>query len=120
MPQNTQDTMSRYLHESAITKFMKEYSTRYKTYLERRFMTRRHFHERAYRALTYLPVIVHAENENPFYGVIRDISETGLLLATQVYLSSGSRLTVEVVLGKDTVLLNGTVVRDLIHDVRFS
>jgi c-di-GMP-binding flagellar brake protein YcgR len=117
MPQNIQDTMSRYLHESAITKFMKEYSTRYKTYLERRFMTRRHFHERAYRALTYLPVIVHAENENPFYGVIRDISETGLLLATQVFLSSGSRLTAEVVLGKDTILLNGTVVRDMIHEV---
>jgi len=117
VPQDIQDTLSRYIHGSAIIKFMKEYSTRYRTYLERRFMAKQHFHERAYRALTYLPVIAHTEDENSSYGVIKDISESGLLLASQMYISSGSRLTIEIVLGKKTILLKGTVVRNLIHEV---
>lgn len=116
VPQDMQDALSRYLHESAIIKFMKEYSTRYKTYLERRFTPKSHFHERAYRALTYLPVILHAGDEETSYGVIKDISASGLLLATQAYLSAGRRLTLEVVLGKETLLLSGTVVRNLVHD----
>lgn len=110
------DTLARYLSESAVVKFMKEYSTRYRTYLERRFMTEKHFQKRAYRALAYLPVIVHAEDEKPSYGVVKDISESGFLLATSSYLSSGSRLAIEIILGKDTFLLKGIVVRNLTHE----
>lgn len=111
-----QDTLSRYLYESAIVKFMKEYSTQYKTYLERRFVTKQHYLERAYRALAYFPVIVHIEGKESSYGVLKDISASGLLLNTRDYISSGTRLTIEIVLGKEPFLLNGVVVRDLPHE----
>jgi len=110
--QGIRDELSRYLHESAISKFMKEYSTRYKTYLERRFMTKQHFFDRAYRALTYIPVIVNTNPTTHNYAVIKDISESGLLLETRVPFPTGSVITMAVILGNNKITLEGTVVRD--------
>ncbi len=112
VPQETRDELSRYLHESAVSKFMKEYSIKYKTYLERRFMQKRHFHERAYRALTYLPVIVSNDSLKHTYSVIKDISETGLLMVTRASLPLGTDATMDVILGQEKITLKGTVVRD--------
>ncbi len=113
--QEMSDELSRYIHESAVSKFMKEYSTKYKTYLERRFMGKRHFHERAYRALTYLPVIVSNDIIKHTYSVIKDISETGLLMATRVSLPQGTNVTMDVILGQEKTTLKGTVVREFPH-----
>lgn len=113
--QEMSDELSRYIHESAVSKFMREYSTKYKTYLERRFMGKRHFHERAYRALTYLPVIVSNDIIKHTYSVIKDISETGLLMVTRVSLPQGTNVTMDVILGQEKTTLKGTVVRDFPH-----
>lgn len=110
--QGTKDEFSRYIHESAISKFMKEYFTHYKTYLEKRFMDKQRFHERAYRALAYLPVISRAEAGKHTYGVMKDVSETGLLLASRVRLAPGSPVTMDVILDRQRLPLEGTVVRD--------
>jgi cellulose synthase (UDP-forming) len=111
VPQEIEDELSRYLHGSAVTKFMKEYSTRYRTYLERRFMTKRHFVDRAYRALAYLPVIVYNDAGKQHYAVIKDISETGLLLATSALFPTGTAISMDVILGNQKAKLAGTVVR---------
>ncbi len=111
--QSTRDLLSRYMHEAAISKTMREYATRYKTYLERRFQAKHHFRERAYRALAYLPCKVVLHDQKAYYGVIKDISETGALLAMMRQVPTGADLSVQVVLGKDTLPLQGTVVRQL-------
>jgi cellulose synthase (UDP-forming) len=116
VPQDIKDVLARYLHESAVSKFMREYSTRYKTYIEKRFQTQRHFHERAYRALAYLPVIVLGEGDSYHYAVIKDLSQTGLLLASRVSLPPGSPISMNVILGKNTISLKGSVVRNLIQE----
>lgn len=112
-PKDMRDFLTRYLHESAVTKFLREYSTRYKTYLERRFMAKRHFVERAYRALTYLPITVRAESGESSYGVIRDISETGLLLAVRIELLQGVEVYMNIIMGGHAIPLKGTVVREI-------
>ncbi|OGW37548.1 MAG: hypothetical protein A2Y97_04420 [Nitrospirae bacterium RBG_13_39_12] len=113
--QDIKDELSRYLHESAVSKFMREYSTKYRTYLERRFMAKKYFHERAYRALTYFPVIVNTDNIKQKYAVIKDISETGILLTTRVFFTTGSEIAMDVILGREKINLKGVVVRDLAH-----
>lgn len=115
VPQETRDELSRYIHESAVSKFLKEYSTKYKTYFEKRFLAKRHFHDRAYRALAYLPVQVLNNGAQPAVAVMRDISETGLLLAARASMPAGSPITMEVVLGRNRVPLKGNVVREFSH-----
>jgi cellulose synthase (UDP-forming) len=112
-PQGTRDLLSRYMHEAAISKSMREYATKYKTYLERRFQAKHHFKERAYRALAYLPCKVVTHDRKAYYGVIKDISETGTLVAMMRQVPTGTDLSVQVVLGRDTLPLMGTVVRQL-------
>lgn len=109
----TRDLMTNYLYESAISKFMKNYSTQYKTYLEKRFNSSRHFSDRAYRALAYLPIVLRSESQRQIFGVIRDVSETGILLATKIHLDQGNSISLRVVLGRDQLTLEGTVVRNL-------
>ena len=116
--QDTQDILSRYLHGSSIIKFIKEYTTRYKTYLERRFRTGFYFHERVYRALAYLPVVIWTDKEISAYGVVKDISGTGLLLATRVHLLTGSIITIDFILGNQTIDINGAVVRSVTYENR--
>jgi cellulose synthase (UDP-forming) len=118
VPQDIQDMLSRYIHESSVVKFIREYSTRYKTYLERRFRTEYHYRERLYRALAYLPVLVWTDKEISTYAVVKDISETGLLLTTKVSLLTGSKITIEVILGRQKIILNGTVMRSLTHEIK--
>jgi len=113
-PAATRDFMTNYLYESAISKFMKEYSTQYKTYLEKRFNANRHFNDRAYRALAYLPIVLRNGPQKQIFGVLKDISETGILLATKIHLQQGSDISLRVVLGTDQLTLEGTVVRDLV------
>lgn len=112
-PQATLDILSRYMHEAAISKFMHEYTTQYKTYIERRFQAAHHITERAYRALAYLPCKIVSESQKPLYGVVKDISETGALIGIEGDVHQGTGLTVEVLLGKDKLLLSGPVVRHL-------
>lgn len=112
-PMENRDFMTRYLHEFAVSKFMREYSTHYKTYLERRFQGDRHFTERAYRALTYLPVTVHPEGHEGTYAVIHDISESGMLLSSRVHLAQGDKVSIKVILGTDVIPLKGVVTREL-------
>lgn len=114
--QDIEDTLSRYIHEFSIVKFLREYSTRYKTYIERRFRTGLHFRERVYRALAYLPVAIWTDKEVSDYAVIKDISGSGLLLVTRVYPSSGSKISIEVILGRQSIPLNGTIVRNQIYE----
>ncbi|MCM2357999.1 MAG: glycosyltransferase [Geobacteraceae bacterium] len=112
----SRDYITRYLHEFAISKFMNEYSTQYKTYLEKRFMPDRHFTERAYRALTYLPVAVRSETNKETCGVIRDISESGMLLLSRIHLAQGDNISLKVVLGREVLSLKGTVTREDMSD----
>lgn len=112
-PQEVRDLLSRYMHEAAISKTMREYSTRYKTYLERRFQAKRHFMERAYRALAYLPCKIVHSGHQAFYGVIKDISETGALVAMIREVPTGTDISVQVVVGKDVLPIQGTIVRQL-------
>ena len=115
VPQDIKDVLSRYLSESSVSKFMNEYSTGYKTYIEKRFMAKRHFYERAYRALAYLPVIVRTESGNHTFAVMKDISKGGLLMSTKNLFPAGSEITMDVVLGIEMIPLRGTVVRNLAH-----
>lgn len=115
IPREVKDTLSRYLHESAVSKFMREYYIGYRTYLDRRFGRSHQFTDRAYRCLAYLPVIVKDSPKNPRFAAIKDISSTGLLLASRTFWPTGSNVTVEVLLGSDTITMDGFVVRDLTH-----
>jgi cellulose synthase (UDP-forming) len=108
--QETKDVLTRYLHQSAVTKFMKDYVLGYRTYVERRF-GKQSIHERSKRSLAYLPVVVRGEEGDHFYAAIKDISNTGLLLATREISSPGSKVTTDIILGKDRITLKGQIVR---------
>jgi len=112
VPPETRDFLSRYLHESAVSKFMREYSTKYKTYIERRFIGKRDFRDRAYRALAYLPVIIFYESSKQTYAVIKDISKTGLLLSATTLYPTGSEIAMGLILGRQKMTLKGIVVRE--------
>jgi hypothetical protein len=113
--QDTKNSLSRYLSESAVSKFMREYRIGSKTYVERRFMSEHHYHERAYRSLAYLPVIIRGETGRKVYAVIRDVSKVGLLLASRTLLPQGSEINMDVVLGQQKIALTGIVVRNFFH-----
>ena len=114
-PQQTRDLLSRYLHESVVTKYMKEYSTRYRTYLEMRLTSRKYFHDRAYRAIAYLPVVVYTFPKKQTNAVMKDISNTGMLLASRSKISPGNQVVIDVMLGEEKITLKGTVVRDILY-----
>lgn len=111
--QEAKDMLSRYLHDAAISKFFKDYVLGYRTYIERWFGRRNSFHERVARSLAYLPVVIHGGSVGQAYGVIKDISATGLLLVTAEMRALGEQLTVEVLMGKNKISLSGHVVRSL-------
>jgi cellulose synthase (UDP-forming) len=113
--QAAKDILSRYLHASAITKFMRDYALGYETYVARRFGRKSSFHSRAARTFAYIPVEISDESNAHYFAVIKDISETGLLLETGGTVSPGEVLTVEAILGKDRVSIHGRVVRSFPH-----
>ena len=110
--QETKDILSKYLHESAIKKFLKDYTIGYKTYIERRF-SKNNFLSRAARSLAYIPVVIHGESGNNSYAAIKDISNTGIQVTTREMWPQGAKVTLDVVLGKDRILLTGSVVRSI-------
>ncbi|MGD1047661.1 MAG: glycosyltransferase [Candidatus Krumholzibacteriaceae bacterium] len=112
-PERAIDVMSRYLHESAVSKFLDEYGTRYPTYIDSRLAPRRGHVDRAPRVRGFLAAIVRKEGGAPSFGVIRNVSRTGLLLAARENLAAGDRVTVEAIAGGDTLSLPGIVVRVL-------
>jgi cellulose synthase (UDP-forming) len=109
------DVMSRYLHEAAVSKFLGEYSTRYETYLEKRLSHSPRRVERKRRVRAYLPAAVRGGGERFSFGVIRDVSSSGVLLAAREDLAPGDRLTLEAIVGSGLVPLRGIVVRVIDH-----
>ena len=109
------DFLSRYLYSSAVLKLMRDYSHGYQTYIERHFGNRTNLQARAARTLTYFPVEVALDSNGKYPGVIKDVSETGLLLEINRRFISGQELTVEVVVGKRRFALKGYVARDHLH-----
>jgi hypothetical protein len=105
------DALSRYLHEAAVSRFLGEYSTRYKTYIERHLTHVPRRVVRANRVRASLPAVVRKAEHARSYGVIRDISLSGLLLAAQEELAAGDRVTLEAIIGEDIVSFRGIVVR---------
>ncbi len=114
-PSGEVDVMSRYLHESAVSKFLAEYSTRYLTYIESRLEKQPQRAVRARRFRAFVPAVVRGKAGGTSYGVIRNISQTGYLLAAREDLAEGDRVEVEAVVGDRNVPLPGIVVRVVRH-----
>lgn len=110
------DDLSRYLFESAVGKFLRDYSNRYETYLEKTFQDPKEYQKRANRTLSYLPAIIPGQDGESSFGVIRNISSTGFLLASQNELQAGEALEITAVLGDETFTLKGTVARVLANE----
>ncbi len=106
------DDLTRYLHESAVSKFLLEYSTRYKTYIERYLAAPSEMKGRARRGPAYLPAVIMSGDGRPSFGVIKNISRSGMLLAARDYLEPGKPLTVQVIIDTDIIPVNGTVSRN--------
>jgi hypothetical protein len=58
---------------------------------------------------------VHGDRGAPSYGVIRNVSASGMLLAAREDLAEGDRLNIEAVIGNESVSLPGIVVRVVRH-----
>lgn len=106
--------LSGYIHDTAVPKFMKEYSKNYMTFIERKFRAKRPFSERPDRYLSYLPTNISA-NGVMAVGVIKNVSKNGMLLATRSPVAPGSEISVEVVLGEQRIPLDGLVIRDVMN-----
>jgi cellulose synthase (UDP-forming) len=111
VPVKSGDTLLRYLHESAVRKFLAEYSTRYRTYIEKRLEKGRKRVKRADRFVALLPAVVMNGDGKPSYGVIRNISASGFLLLTRHMLEPGSEVRLQTVIGKDLIPMSGVVTR---------
>ena len=110
------DILALYIHESAVRKFLRDYVTEYKTYMDRRFGRKGLIKDRSYRFLAYLPVVLRYKADAQSYAVIKDISNTGLLLASRKFWPAGSKLDIGVILGKERIAFSGDVVRDFTHN----
>ena len=105
------DKLLRYMHESAVRKFLREYSIRYRTYIEKR-LERAHKHQkREDRFAAFLPAVVMNGDGKPSYGVIKNISASGFLLLTRHTLEPGKEVSLQTVIGKDLVPMSGVVAR---------
>ncbi|HEU4383772.1 MAG TPA: glycosyltransferase [Anaeromyxobacteraceae bacterium] len=111
VPQDARDVLSRYLHEAAVSRFMKEHALGYQTWLERRLSRRDGLPDRAGRSLAYLPVLLRERAGQVSTAAMKDLSATGLLLVNARQRSPGERLGIEVVLGEERIALTGQVVR---------
>ncbi len=105
------DTLIKYLNDSAVRKFLAEYSTQYLTYFVKRLMKQRKRVERAERTGAFLPVVILNGDWKPTYGVIRNISTSGVLLLSRHMLEEGSGVRLQAVIGQELVPLEGTVTR---------
>ena len=91
------DRFSRYLRESAVVKFLAEYSTRYRTYLDKRLTKEPEHRERARRLPAHLPASISAGGKQSSLGAIRNVSDTGMLLVSRDKLEEGDRIAAEIV-----------------------
>jgi hypothetical protein len=114
-PQEVKDLLARYLHEAAVSRFMKGQALGYRTYLDRRFAVKRLETARAPRTAVHLPAMVRGPAGDLSPGTIENLSSTGLLLASAQERSRGDRLGIEVALADDRVLLAGQVARSLVQ-----
>jgi hypothetical protein len=105
------DTLLRYLHASAVPKFLRQYATRYKTYIEKRLEKARKHRRRAERFNAYLPAVVMNGDGNPSYGVMRNMSTSGFQLLTRHALEPGNHVSLQVVIGRNLVPMRGVVAR---------
>ena len=108
-----QDELSRYLFESAVGKFLRGYSNRYETWLERTFDAPKERTKRAGRTISHLPAILPEHGNGDSFGVIKNISATGFLFESQKKFKAGETLKVVTVLGEKTITLRGRVARIL-------
>ena len=83
------------------------------TFLERTFEDPKEYKKRARRTVSYLPAIIPEQSGEQSFGVIKNISETGFLLASQKAFEAGKELSIATVLGDETITLEGTVARIL-------
>jgi hypothetical protein len=113
MPRSRRDRLTRYLSSSSITKFLSEYSTRYETYLDRRLKKDEELLERSRRVRSWLPAVVTNGDSRPRYSAIKDVSETGCLLVTEIPIEPGDPVTLRAIIGKDIVELGGKVARTI-------
>jgi len=111
MPRSRRDRLTRYLSSSSVSKFLSEYSTRYETYLDRRLKKDEDLPERARRARSWLPAVVTNGDRKPRYSAIRNISETGCMISTEIPVEPGSPVKIRVIVGQDIVELDGKVAR---------
>jgi hypothetical protein len=61
----------------------------------------------------FLAAVVRREGGTPSFGVIRNVSRTGLFLAARENLAAGDRVVVDAIAGGETLSLPGIVVRVL-------
>ncbi len=113
VPREARDLVARFLHEAAISRFMREHDLGYRTWLERRLARRDAPAERASRSLACLPVLVREPAGEVAPAAMKDLSATGLLLVGARERSPGDRLDIQVMLGDERVPLVGRVVRSL-------
>ncbi|UCF05155.1 MAG: glycosyltransferase [bacterium] len=109
------DELSHYLHEGALVKFLREYSKRYRTFLERQLEEHRRRKRRARRHYANLPVALSSGNNRLSIGVIRNISSTGVLLAAQENYRPEEQVQLVVAPETGNIRLMGTVVRTVRH-----
>ncbi len=111
MPRTYMDRLIRYLSSSSVSKFLGEYSTRYETFLDRRFKKDKEIPERARRVPSWLPAVVTNGDRRPRYSAVRNVSETGCLIATEFPVEPGECVMIRVIVGQDIVELGGKVAR---------
>ncbi len=105
------DTLINYLNDSAVRKFLAEYSTQYLTYFVKRLMKRRKRVERAERTGAYLPAVISNGDRKPSYGVIRNISTSGLLILSRHSHELDSHVKLQAVIGQELLPLEGEIAR---------
>jgi hypothetical protein len=117
MPRSRRDRLTRYLSASSVSKFLSAYSTRYETYLDRRLKKDEEIPERARRVRSWLPAVVTNGDSRPRYSAVRDVSESGCLLSTEVPVEPGDPVKMRVIIGQDIVEIGGKVARTIILPV---
>jgi cellulose synthase (UDP-forming) len=105
------DKLINYLNDSAVRKFLAEYSTQYMTYFVKRLMKRQKRVERAERTSAYLPAVISNGDRKPSYGVIRNISTSGLLILSRHSHELDSHVKLQAVIGQELLPLEGEIAR---------
>jgi cellulose synthase (UDP-forming) len=111
-PRSSKDLVARFLREAAVTRFLAENRLGYRTWIERRVGGDERA-DRAPRTLACLPVRVRDPAGQVSTAAVKDLSTTGLLLATPRPRARGEWLGMEVLLGDERIALRGEVVRNL-------